>query len=257
MDDAACYRLRVLTANIQAGAYTRGYRHYITRSWSHALPSRQKRVSLDAIAQLASNYDIVGLQESDPGSLRSGFTNQTHYLARQARFTHWRQQINRHVGKLAASANGLLSQLPPTKVTLYPLPGRISGRGLLIAQYGQGQEGLVVAVTHLSLGYRSRVKQLEFIAELLSQYANTVLMGDFNCAASEPEMQPLYRYTRLTMPQSSVLTFPSWGPQRAIDHIFVSSTLTHDALQTFPAAHSDHLALGTTLTVPKHMLAVN
>ena len=36
--------------------------------------------SLDAIARLAGEYDVVGLNESDPGSLRSGFTNQTHYL---------------------------------------------------------------------------------------------------------------------------------------------------------------------------------
>ena len=53
---------------------------YVTRSWSHALPAGRKRSSLDAIATLARDHDIVGLQEADPGSLRSGFTNQTHYL---------------------------------------------------------------------------------------------------------------------------------------------------------------------------------
>ena len=73
--------LRLLTANIQAGSSTRRYSDYVTRSWSHALPAGRKRSSLDAIATLARDHDIVGLQEADPGSLRSGFTNQTHYLA--------------------------------------------------------------------------------------------------------------------------------------------------------------------------------
>ena len=78
---AAARRLRVLSANIQAGSSTRRYSDYVTRSWSHALPAGNKRGSLDAIAQLAGQHDIVGLQEADPGSLRSGFLNQTRYLA--------------------------------------------------------------------------------------------------------------------------------------------------------------------------------
>ena len=67
-------RLRLLSANIQAGSSTRGYRDYVARSWSHVLPAGNKRGSLDTIAQLAGAHDIVGLNESDPGSLRSGFT---------------------------------------------------------------------------------------------------------------------------------------------------------------------------------------
>src|SRR5690606_13177092 len=90
--------LRVLSANIQAGSSTRRYSDYFTRSWSHALPAGRKRSSLDAIARLAAGHDIVGLQEADPGSLRSGFTNQTHYLAQRAGFHYWTHQPNRSVG---------------------------------------------------------------------------------------------------------------------------------------------------------------
>ena len=95
--------LRVLSANIQAGSSTRRYSDYVTRSWSHALPAGGKRGSLDVIAQLASGHDIVGLQESDPGSLRSGFTNQTHYLAQRAGFHYWTHQPNRSVGGVAST----------------------------------------------------------------------------------------------------------------------------------------------------------
>ena len=160
------HTLRLLTANIQAGSSTRRYSDYVTRSWSHALPAGRKRSSLDAIARLASGHDIVGLQESDPGSLRSGFTNQTHYLAQRAGFNYWSHQPNRRMGGVASSANGLLSRLEPVEVQDHALPGRIGGRGVLLARFGDGSEGLTVAVAHLSLGVSSRLSQLDFIADL-------------------------------------------------------------------------------------------
>ena len=150
------HRLRLLSVNIQAGSSTRRYSDYVTRSWSHALPSGNKRVSLDSIAKMAGEHDIVGLQEADPGSLRSGFTNQTHYLAEQGGFDYWSHQTNRNVGRVASSANGLLSKLEPMEVSDHALPGRIGGRGVLLARFGDGDEGLVVAVAHLSLGANSR-----------------------------------------------------------------------------------------------------
>lgn len=254
MTDPSTRTLRVLTANIQAGSSTRRYSDYVTRSWSHALPAGRKRNSLDAIAQLASDHDIVGLQESDPGSLRSGFTNQTHYLAERAGFSYWSHQPNRRMGGVASSANGLLSRLEPVEVQDHALPGRLGGRGVLLAKFGDGAEGLAVAVAHLSLGATSRVAQLAFIAELLSDHPNAVLMGDFNCVADRPEMQALYKRTRLQPPGCVVPTFPSWAPQRAIDHILVSDGLRCAEQRAVPAAFSDHLALAMQIEVPQSML---
>lgn len=247
-------RLRVLSANIQAGSSTRRYSDYVTRSWSHALPAGNKRGSLDAIAQLAGEHDIVGLQEADPGSLRSGFTNQTHYLAERAGFDYWTHQPNRNVGRVASSANGLLSRLEPVEVSDHALPGRISGRGVLVARFGDGDEGLTVAVAHLSLGANSRRAQLSFIAELLSDHPHAVLMGDFNCMPDTPEMDVLYRHTRLRPPQHRIPTFPSWRPQRAIDHILISEALVAEDARAMPAANSDHLALAMNIDVPAEAL---
>ncbi len=247
-------RLRLLSANIQAGSSTRRYSDYATRSWSHVLPAGNKRGSLDTIAQLAGEHDIVGLQESDPGSWRSGFTNQTHYLAERGGFDYWSHQPNRRVGNLASSANGLLSKLEPVEVTDHALPGRISGRGVLMARFGDGDQGLTVAVAHLSLGAQSRRAQLAYIAELLSDHKHAVLMGDFNCMPDRPEMQTLYKHTRLQPPAICVPTFPSWRPQRAIDHILVTDTLTLAGARAFPAAFSDHLALSVELDVPEKAL---
>jgi endonuclease/exonuclease/phosphatase family metal-dependent hydrolase len=248
-------RLRLLSANIQAGSSTRGYHDYVARSWSHVLPAGNKRGSLDAIAELAGRHDIVGLQEADPGSLRSGFTNQTHYLAERGGFAYWSHQPNRSMGGVASSANGLLSKLEPRQVEDHALPGRVKGRGILLARFGDDDQALTVAVAHLSLGAQSRASQCAFIAELLSDHPNAVLMGDFNCDPHQPEMQALYRQTRLQPPADCVPTFPAWRPQRAIDHVLVTASLGMVAMRALPAALSDHLALSVELDVPESALA--
>src|SRR3546814_18428281 len=126
------------------------------RSWSHVLPAGNKRGALDAIAELAGSHDIVGLQESDPGSWRSGFTNQTHYLAERGGFDYCSHQPNRRVGNVASSANGLLSKLEPLEVTDHALHGRISRRGVPLARFGDGDEGVGIALTPLPRGRHSR-----------------------------------------------------------------------------------------------------
>lgn len=246
--------LRLLSANIQAGSSTRRYSDYVTRSWSHALPAGNKHSALDEIAQLAGGHDIVGLNEADPGSWRSGFTNQTHYLAERAGFDFWSHQPNRSVGGIASSANGLLSRLEPTDVADHALPGRISGRGVLVAKFGRGRDALTVAIAHLSLGADSRRAQLAFIAELLHGERHAVLMGDFNCQASRPEMEQLFNRTRLQPPCECVPTFPAWQPNRAIDHILATDALACRELRALPAARSDHLALSVLLAVPERAL---
>jgi hypothetical protein len=133
------------------------------------------------------------------------------------------------MGGVASSANGLLSKLEPVEVQDHALPGRIGGRGVLLARFGDGADGLAVAVAHLSLGAGSRMSQLGFIAELLSDHPNAVLMGDFNCLAERPEMQVLYQKTRLQPPGCIVPTFPSWRPD-------APSTTSWSAAACRPAA---------------------
>jgi len=65
-------RLRLLSFNIQTGITTSRYRQYVTQSWRHVLPFAQRSGNLDTIANLVSDYDLVGLQEVDAGSIRSG-----------------------------------------------------------------------------------------------------------------------------------------------------------------------------------------
>ena len=245
---AANTPMRLLSCNIQAGSSTRAYREYITRSWSHVLPNG-KRANLDSLAELFSPYDLVGLQESDPGSMRSGFDNQSDYLAERGRFPFVSHQSNRRISRIAGSGNALLSRLEPNELLDYALPGRVAGRGVLWSRFGKGKHAWVLAVTHLSLGPKSREVQLDFLAELLQDQPRAVLMGDFNCDPSAPEMQRLYRKTRLTPPATCVPTFPSWAPDRALDHILTAGFQVED-YRSVPAAGSDHLAIAVTLSEP-------
>ncbi len=240
-------RLRLLSCNIQAGNSTRKYRQYVTRGWSHVLPNGKGR-NLDALAKITSDFDVVGLQESDPGSLRSGFTNQTHYLAEFGEFPYWTHQPNRQIARIASSANAVLSRLEPAEVLDYALPGRIGGRGVLLVKFGDGDDAWHLAVTHLSLGMQSRMDQIDFLADLLSNYPRMVLMGDFNCPADAAEMRPLFSRTWLRPPPQTIATFPSWGPKRSLDHVLVAGFNIH-SYDPLPAAGSDHLAVSVELSV--------
>ena len=242
--------LRVLSCNILAGASVKRYHEYFTRSWGAVLPGKYKLGNLDRLARSIAKFDVIGLQEADAGSIRSGFLNQTRYLAETSGLPYWSHQPNRRVSSVSHTANGLISRTAPNEVFDYPLPGRLGGRGVLLARYGDGRDALTVAVAHLSLGTQSRARQLGFIAELLQGCSNAVLMGDLNCPPDSPELRTLFAHTTLAPPSHPAPTFPSWRPQRAIDHILVTSGIKVERMWTLPAAFSDHLPLAAEIRVP-------
>lgn len=250
---AAPSTLRLLSCNILAGGSVRRYRDYVTHSWKHVLPTG-KRANLDGLAGVIGDFDLVGLQEADAGSLRSGFLNQTQYLAEAARFPFWSHQPNRRVSRLATSSNGLLARRQPDEVLDYPLPGRIPGRGALWARFGRGDDALVVVVAHLSLGAVARARQLAFLAELIGRQPQAILMGDLNTTASGKELDILFERTSLQRPDVAPATFPSWRPTRALDHILVSRALEVEQLRALPYPVSDHLPIAANVRLPESLL---
>ena len=244
-------KIRVLSYNVQAGIATRRYRHYITHSWKHVLPHTQRFDNLDRIARLVRNYDIVGLQELDAGSLRSGYVNLTEYLSEKAEMPFWSDQTNRRIGRLARHSTGLLSRFTPTEVVEHRLPGRIPGRGVLFIRYGTRDDPLIVLILHLALGRRSRMKQLDYISEIVNEYRHVILMGDMNCQSDSAEMDYLINRTMMREPSHGLDTFPSWRPQHNIDHILVTPTLRVERVGTLNFSLSDHLPIEMELTLPE------
>ena len=245
--------LQILSCNILAGGSIRSYRDYVTHSWKQVLPTG-KRANLDDLARVIGGFDLVGLQEADAGSLRSGFLNQTQYLAEAADFPYWSHQPNRRVARLAASSNGLLARWQPDEIRDYPLPGRIPGRGALWARFGSGADALVVVIAHLSLGQAARAHQLAFIAELIGDHRNAILMGDLNTSAQSRELDRLYDRTTLIRPRESPATFPSWRPNRAIDQILVAAPITVERRWALAHSVSDHLPIAARVRLPDGLL---
>lgn len=244
-------KIRVLSYNVQAGITTRRYRHYITHSWKHVLPHTQRFDNLDRIARLVRNYDIVGLQELDAGSLRSGYVNLTEYLSEKAEMPFWSDQTNRRIGRLARHSTGLLSRFTPTEVVEHRLPGRIPGRGVLFIRYGTRDDPLIVLILHLALGRRSRMMQIDYLSEIVNEYRHVIVMGDMNCQSDSAEMDYLINRTMMREPSHGLDTFPSWRPQHNIDHILVTPTLQVGRVGTLDFPLSDHLPIEMELTLPE------
>lgn len=243
-------QLNLLSYNVQAGIYSRQYSDYLTNSWKHVLPHPERLLNLARIAQLLRQFDVVGLQEVDAGSLRSDFIDQIHYLARQGFFPHWYSQINRNLGPFAQHSNGILSRLRPTRITEHRLPG-LPGRGAVVSEYPltDGSQ-LAVIVVHLALGWRARRRQLEYLVRLMRTYPYVVLMGDFNCTCTSKSLQSMVRRAHLQGLDCALKTFPSWRPQHSLDHILVSDSLKVLRARVINYALSDHLPLSMTLELP-------
>jgi endonuclease/exonuclease/phosphatase family metal-dependent hydrolase len=243
-------KLRLLSFNIQAGTSTARYHHYVTHSWRQILPHSRRTETLDAISQLVAEYDMVALQEADSGSLRSGFINQSRYLATHAGMPFWCHQSNRRVGTVAYAGNGFLSRFEPDAVDEFRLPGAIPGRGSLVVRFGQGEHALVVAVVHLALGKRARKQQLEFLSTQFQPCRNLVVMGDLNAQTHSREISAFCDTLGLAAPTRSLASYPSWQPQRAIDHILVGPSMSASAARVVDVGFSDHCPVELELQLP-------
>jgi endonuclease/exonuclease/phosphatase family metal-dependent hydrolase len=248
--------LRLLSFNIQTGVDTQDFHEYVTKSWKHLLPLKERISNLNRIAELVQSYDLVGLQEVDSGSLRTGFLDQTEYLAHRARFPYWYRQVNRSFGKIAQHSNGVLSRVRPHCVDEHKLPG-LRGRGAMLVELPTNREPLLVCIMHLALGKRARKLQLGYIAELVGEYPQLVVMGDFNCETDSAELRNLVDNTHLKLPTEDLKTFPSWRPNRKFDHILISASLNLKNTSVLEHTHSDHLPISVEIELPEGVFLID
>jgi endonuclease/exonuclease/phosphatase family metal-dependent hydrolase len=241
-------RLRLLSFNMQAGMGFHAPHHYFTRGHRHLLPHARRHEHLDHIARLLAGYDVVGLQEVDGGSLRSGYLHQLEHLAERAGFGWWFQQLNRDLGHFGQYSNGLLSRQPPFSVEAHALPG-LKGRGAIVSKYGTPAQPLLLLNVHLALSTRARFHQFGFLAELVDGAEHVVIMGDLNCSQEEWSRSPLGR-RRWCWLEEEMPTYPSWKPARQIDHILVSEGLVVRHTAVVDALLSDHRPLEVELELP-------
>ena len=152
---------------------------------------------------------------------------------------------------MAQHSNGLLSRFRPLEVSEHRLPALIPGRGAIVAKYGLEEDPLVLVMMHLSLSKAAQQKQLAYIHELVSKYRHVVLMGDLNNHAEELLRHSPLRDSNLVPLPATAHSFPSWRPERALDHILVSPTLEIRRAEVVSYPMSDHLPIALDIALPK------
>lgn len=214
------------------------------------MPLRERVSNLNRVATLVREFDFVGLQEVDSGSIRSGFLDQTEYLAHRGDFPWWFRQVNRNMGRIAQHSNGVLSRICPEQVHEHKLPG-LRGRGAVLVEIRTSEKPLMICIMHLALGSRARMRQLAYISDLVAEHPWLVVMGDFNCALDSVELNHLIDNTHLKLPARVLKTFPSWQPKHKYDHILVSDQLTVSEPRVLEQTHSDHLPISVRIELPE------
>ncbi|AVP96031.1 endonuclease [Ahniella affigens] len=245
--------MRLMTFNIQAGAYTGSYREYLTRSWQTVLPHKGKLRNLAGIAQLIEPCDFVAIQEADSASVRTGFRDQMEYLAEMAGFPFWSHQRNRNLG-LAQPGSGLLSRFEPTSVIAHRLPGAIPGRGALEVHFGEDGQDLRLIVVHMALTAAGQLKQSRYLADLTADMKHVAILGDFNATPESDSLAPLFASKRLRSANTEP-SFPSWNPSRNIDLVLLSAGLKVKHAEVYSVPISDHLPVQIDVEIPRSCAA--
>ncbi|MCR9277858.1 MAG: endonuclease/exonuclease/phosphatase family protein [Pseudomonadaceae bacterium] len=248
--------LRFLSFNIQVGITTKKYRHYVTNGWKHVLPHEARLRNLRRIADVVADFDVVALQEVDIGSIRSGYMNQVQYLAMQGNFPYWYAQRNRDLGPIAQHGNGLLSRVALDSLQDHKLPGMIPGRGAIAARVKVGDQDVLVVQLHLSLGTRSRDRQLAYVRELIGAEQHVIVMGDLNSHLGELLFTSPLRDTLLAPAEQVEPTYPSWRPEVALDHVLVTPGLALKDYEVLDVTLSDHRPIAVTVQVAEEEKAV-
>ena len=232
--------LSLLSFNIQVGIETQCYRHYLTKGWRHVLPDTSRAETLTAVSDTLADFDVVALQECDAGSLRSGYLNQVQYLAQKAAFPYAISSPTRNWYPLAQHCNGLLSRREPLALEEHALPGRLPGRAALSARLPFAEASLLLIVLHLSLGARSRQRQLAYVAQLLAGERYAVLIGDLNSSVEELMGSSELSTVGLAPLSDTPASYPAWRPTRAIDHIVGTRNLKIENYRALRQHASDH-----------------
>ncbi len=239
--------LNFLSYNIQAAIGTAKPRDYLLHAHRQIFPVRPKTDNMNKIADLIRHYDVVCLQEVDMGGFRSGFIDQAEYLKTRANFPHMVKQINRKLGRLSLHGNVILSKHRIKTTESFVLPGSITGRGLLIAEIDLPSP-LIVANTHFSLGEKDQMGQFSFLQSKLYDKKRVILAGDFNCTPQSRVLRAFDDMSDLDMvTEDHHHGFPSWSPEKAIDHIFVSKSFGDIHCTVREEQYSDHLPLSLRL----------
>ena len=237
----------VCSFNIQAGIATGRSMDYLLGARDHFFHTPRKTRKLEAIAEYIGQFDIVCLQEIDTGGRRSGFNCQADHLAELAGFEHTAKQQNRKIRNISLHGNAIFSRWPILDFKDVKLPGRVSGRGALIAEIDHVNK-LTIMNAHLSLGRADQMMQIAHLKSLVEP-ERAVIAGDFNCGRGIAAIQSLIEDGWQATSAKRIATYPSWKPVKDYDHILTSSDLDTLQAKRGEVGLSDHLPVEARIII--------
>jgi len=239
--------IKLVSFNIEyCASINRGYWQYLTRLWRYILPHETEAIYDIADIINENNIDIATFMEMDGGSYRTRHNN---YMSLLSYMTDLKENVFypvRHMWwGLTNQGNGIATRFDVLNAENIRLEtNRIFGenRYLSVSKLNVNERIVYVLTTQLALGHKSRVKELQHVANIINSINEPILFtGDLN-TQNEKELEIL-KNTRLKRIETTD-TFPSWKPKRRIDYIFhspefeVVESYVLDSLKS-----SDHLPL--------------
>lgn len=189
--------LRILTYNIRHGADMHDVMNL----------DRQATIIKDCEA------DVVGLQEVDSVTSRSGKVNEAAYLAEKCGMSGvFGRAIDYGGGKYGVA---ILSKETPLSVKNIPLPGA-EKRTLLVCEF----ENYVFACTHLDLVESNRMASMNIIVEEAAKWDKTFFIcGDWNDVPDSKLLTALKKKFVIMSSTTNGLSYPADAPTKCIDYV--------------------------------------
>ncbi len=203
--------------------------------------------------------DLVGLQEVDNGTLRSGYMDQAAELGRLTGMNHFfGKNINYQSGGYGL---GVLCRHPITssKHVLYTQQNtQLEQRGVNVVQIDFGETDVFFFNTHLdhNTADAERLYQISQIKSLVQAYPSgkVLVCGDFNCTPDGNCYASMILDFVDAWPNassSSGFTFPSTGPDERIDYFWMKMSEIKPVAGWIPSTlASDHLPTVVDFLLP-------
>lgn len=217
-------------------------------------PSKKDLIDLDAIARVinAEKPDVVGLQEVDHLTKRSGNVDEAKVLAEKTGlYYHFFKAIDHDGGDYGVA---ILSRYPLNDAVSVALPQTIKAeeRVLGFASLRINRNlTLTFANTHLDatkLDSNRIVQMKAILSRLEKNNGPVILVGDLNCEAKAQPIQLLDQQFKRSCTVDCAPTIPQNAPRKTIDYIALKNAdwqvVSHQVIaETYASDHRPVVAI--------------
>ncbi len=235
--------MKILIYNIGYSTGLKGsLKEYFLKFWRYL---RAPRMTIYKIAKTLKKEraDVIFLLETDSGSFRSRFKNQTQAIVRKLRYTFWKTSSK-------YNPDSWYNKLPFLNkhhdAVLSRHPGEVVQHYLKNGMHTLVQEFVVnnisIFTVHLGLlRKKMRKNQLKELIHIIKKCPRPHLVcGDFNIFSGLDEIHDFLKKTRLKLIQKNP-TFPSFAPRYPLDLILACDSIKVKTAGVVDSLFSDHL----------------